>query len=203
MERLSQAVDILRRAESQIRGLLLDSAGDGAYLEVAVLAAWAQQLHQLASQSNARNGPSNDQTELTPSVEGARQQEPTHRKGVKGKKGDYPRFYREREELVKVGWSKKQKAEYRHKASKSVVLLVARGLQRRAADAERFALEELLPILDPQTNSEIPSYQVYLVLAWLRKENLIMQHGRQGYSLSPNINLTDAVEERWKLLPKS
>jgi hypothetical protein len=42
-----------------------------------------------------------------------------------------------------------------------------------------------------------------LVLAWLRHENLITRHGRQGYSLAPNVSLVDAVEERWKLLPKT
>lgn len=203
MDRLSQAADILRRAESQIRELLLDSAGDGAYREVSVLAAWAQQLRKLADQSSAPNGTSEGLTEWNASVESARRKQPLGRKAAKGKKGDYPRFYRERDELVKVGWSKKQKAEYRHKAAKHVVFLVTQTLQRTGADGQRFAFDQLLPILDPQTNSEVPSYQTYLVLAWLRNEKLIMQHGRQGYSLLPNINLMDAIEERWKLLPKS
>jgi hypothetical protein len=121
----------------------------------------------------------------------------------KAKKADYPRFHRERDELVKIGWSKKQKAEYRHKAPKAVVLLVAQALQQKGAGGERFTFEELLPFRDRDTGADVPSYQAYLALAWLRHENLIVQHGRQGYSLAANINLMDALEERWKLLPKA
>jgi hypothetical protein len=121
----------------------------------------------------------------------------------KTNKANYPKFLRDRDELVKIGWSKKQKAEYRHKAPKAVVLLVAQALQQKGAGGERFTFEELLPFRDRDTGADVPSYQAYLVLAWLRHENLIVQHGRQGYSLAANMNLMDALEERWKLLPKA
>jgi hypothetical protein len=223
MERISQAADIVRRAENEIRELLLRYATEGAYDDVAVLADWAQQLRRLRAQSDSRNGMSMEPVDVNaqhdthsdntpPSFSGSpresseRQESRPRRKTVKTKayKADYPRFFRgDRDELVKIGWSKKQKAEYRHKAPKEVVLAVARALQARGSTGEQFTFEELLPLRDSQSKSDVPSYQAYLTLAWLRKQKLVVQHGRQGYSLPLNINLMDAIEERWKLLPRS
>jgi hypothetical protein len=220
MEIRSQAVAIVQRAESEIRELLLRVAGEGDYEHAALLAEWAQRLRQISEHAGALKGPpgvlgdfdghaetiTDRHQVVTPSssANGA----PERRKAKKltnstTRKANYPRFRREREELVKIGWSKKQKAEYRHKAPKTVVLTVAEGLQRRGATGERFTFEELLPFRDRDTQAELPTYQTYLTLAWLRQENLIVQHGRQGYSLPLTIHLMDAIEERWKLLPKS
>jgi len=220
METKSQAVAIIQRAEREIRELLLRVAGEGDYEHVALLAEWAQRLRQMTEHASKPKGPAGmlggfdghaetitDRHQVvTPSS--SENGAPERRKAKKlnkskTKKANYPKFHRERDELVKIGWSKKRKAEYRHKAPKAVVHSVAEGLQRRGATGERFTFEELLPFRDRETQAELPSYQTYLTLAWLRQENLIVQHGRQGYSLVPNINLMDAVEERWKLLPKS
>jgi hypothetical protein len=192
METRSQAAAIVKRAEGEIRELLLRAASEGDYEHVAVLAEWAQRLRQLTEQAGTAKGT----TGALSGING-------HADKSKAKKADYPRFHRERNELVKIGWSKKQKAEYRHKAPKAVVLLVAQALQQKGAGGERFTFEELLPFRDRGTGADVPSYQAYLALAWLRHENLIVQHGRQGYSLPANNNLMDAVEDRWKLLPKA
>ncbi len=219
METRSQAVAIVQRAESEIRALLLRVAGEGNYEQVALLAEWAQRLRQITEPAgtamrtpgelgglNGQAAIRKDRQMAVPS--GSRGIAPERRKTRRlakstAKKANYPRFHRDRDELVKIGWSKKQKSEYRHKASKAVVVSVSEVLQRRGAGGERFTFEELLPFRDPGSQAELPSYQTYLTLAWLRKENLIIQHGRQGYSLPPNINLMDALEERWKLLPKA
>jgi hypothetical protein len=64
-------------------------------------------------------------------------------------------------------------------------------------------MEQILPVRDPEQDADVPSYQAYLIIAWLRKENLIVQHGRQGYSRSPTTDLTGAVEQSWNSLPTS
>ncbi|MER3415082.1 MAG: hypothetical protein C4297_02580 [Gemmataceae bacterium] len=204
MTRLFQAAEVIGRAETEIRQLLLDCAREGAYEEVALLADLARQLRRLVEHAASPNGPPIDPANPGALANASAQpRSRSHRTAPTGKppSADYPRFFRSRDELVKIGWSKKRKAEYRHKAPSAVVRLVARALQARGTGGEQFTFEELLPIRDPQTKSEVPSYQAYLALAWLRKENLVVQHGRQGYSLRPDINLADAVEERWKLLP--
>jgi hypothetical protein len=115
-------------------------------------------------------------------------------------KGQYPTFLREGDALVKIGWSKSDKSTYEHRAPRRAIELLVAALSHVGASGQRFTMEDLLPLRDPQDQSDVPSYQAYLVLAWLRKENLIVQHGRQGYSLPPNADLADACEERWQAL---
>jgi hypothetical protein len=219
MKPLPQAIAIVQRAEDELRNLLLRVAGEGEYDQVAMLADWAQQLRQIREHAGSAttidgalelctlrsgtNQKSQPFTNSAPRNETPKPRNPGKAVTSRAKKADYPRFRRDRDELVKIGWSKKERAEYRHKAPKAVVMSVSEVLQRRGAGGERFTFEELLPFRDRETNAELPSYQSYLTLAWLRKENLIVQHGRQGYSLPPNIDLMDALEERWKLLPKA
>lgn len=194
-------------------------AGVGDYEQVAQLAEWAQRLRQITEPATAKgtaeelsgiNGRAGARPVInqsaTPFVSGNTASRPRKTGALprsKTRKANYPKFFRDREELVKIGWSKKQRAEYRHKAPKAVVLLVAQALEQKGAGGERFTFEELLPFRDRDTGADVPSYQAYAVLAWLRKEELIVQHGRQGYSLAQNISVMGAVEERWKLLPKA
>jgi hypothetical protein len=115
----------------------------------------------------------------------------------------YPRFVRESDALVKIGWSKRENSEYEHKAPHSVLLVLSRALQRLAAHRKRVTMDDLLPLQDSANGSEVPSYQAYLCLAWLRTLRLIKQHGRQGYSLSHGgADLPSLVQKHWDTLPK-
>src|SRR5262249_27860719 len=139
MQPLAQATEIVRHAEGELRQLLLRAAEQGDYESVRLLAEWAKQLRQMVLQDCSVDGKSH-------SVEPANglpqaHSEPgafartTHDAG-KGKarrtprakkrkvaRGEYPKFLRDGEELLKIGWSKRQKAVYRHKAPKRIVLL--------------------------------------------------------------------------------
>jgi plasmid stabilization system protein ParE len=217
MIKLLQAGQILRRAEAEVQKLLVSSARSGEYEAVTQLADLAGQLRRLAEQVEMGNGrgartadgEANNvvvsSTAAMPATRSAsRDARPAGcgtRRGRVKPKCDYPQFYRDRDELVKIGWSKKKKAEYRHKAPWQVVQAVVKAIEATGAIGDKFDFEPLLPI-PMESGSEVPSYQAYLVLAWLRHENLITQHGRQGYSLAPIVGLLDAVEERWRLLPK-
>ncbi len=114
----------------------------------------------------------------------------------------YPRFFREGNVLVKLGWSRTEKAPYEHKAPRKLVDLLADAVGNAGRGGRRFTTEEVLHLEDPKEGSELPGYQVYLALAWLRIEGLVVQHGRQGYSLPPGIDLPRAVEEHWQRLPE-
>ena len=48
-----------------------------------------------------------------------------------------------------------------------------------------------------RSGSDIPDYQTYLTLAWLRSIDLITQHGRQGYSLPGDSKLERESERLW------
>jgi hypothetical protein len=221
MEPLLQATEVVRQAEGELRQLLLRTAEQGDYETARMLAEWANHLKQMVQQNGSvnreprfteeANGPARSYVEARAFVAPIPKRSKTEkarpkrapRKKPKNARAEYPKFLREGEELLKIGWSKREKTAYRHKAPKQVVLLVVQALQVAGKSGERFTMDQVLPIRDPESDDEVPTYQAYLSLAWLRKEQLIVQHGREGYSVRPDINLMDAVAERWKLLPKS
>lgn len=102
--------------------------------------------------------------------------------------------------MVKIGWSKSEAKTYEHKAPRAVLQALLRALIRVGAAGKRFTVEGLLPLKDSASNSEIPDYQTYLTLAWLRNVNLITQHGRQGYSLLPDFDLEQESNRHWDQL---
>jgi len=121
-------------------------------------------------------------------------------KGSRKRQSEYPKFLREGVDLVKQGWSRREKKEYEHKAPRNVISLLVDAVVRSGKGGKRFTMEELLPLHQLDDSSEVPSYQAYLSLAWLRTEGLIIQHGRQGYSLPKGADLVSSVEERWQRL---
>lgn len=222
MEPHSQATEVIQRAEEELRQLLLRTAEQGDYETVRMLAEWAEQLKRMVQQNGRvdreprlievpnEQAQTHDEPELfAPTIHKriktgkAKARRVRRSKEQKAPKSEYPKFFRDGEELLKLGWSKREKKVYRHKTPKRVALVVSQALQQAGQHNNRIVMEQILPIHDPESDTDVPSYQAYLSLAWLRKEKLIVQHGRQGYSLRPEINLMDAVEERWKLLSKS
>jgi len=110
---------------------------------------------------------------------------------------EYPKFVREGDSLVKIGWSRRDRKPYEHKAQRSVLRSLVQALVRVGSGGERFTVEALLPLKDTSAGSEIPDYQMYLTLAWLRSIGLIVQHGRQGYSLPEEMDLSRESELHW------
>jgi hypothetical protein len=206
MNAITEAVAVIRNAEIQIRDILQRLVADGDYDSLQLVARWAGQLQEMIrhADSLATDGREQTCTLGTTTVQAAdRFEHPPFRRPERAKNSatPYPKFIRLRDELVKIGWSRKRKREYCHKVPKRVVLLVAQRLEEKRATSELFPFEEVLPIVDPQTGTEVPGYQAYAALAWFRKEGLVIQQGRQGYSLLQNIKLIDAVEQRWGELP--
>ncbi len=113
----------------------------------------------------------------------------------RNKLGEYPRFVREGDNLVKVGWSKSQRAEYEHKSPQRLLAVLCESLT--SANGKRIMMDKVLPLNDPVTGNPFPDYQSYLCLAWLRSAGLVIQHGRQGYSLPKGIELERAIETQW------
>jgi hypothetical protein len=113
----------------------------------------------------------------------------------RNKLGQYPRFLREGDNLVKIGWSKSQRAEYEHKSPKRLLAVLRESLT--GANGKRILMDKVLPLKDPVTGSVFPDYQSYVCLAWLKFAGLVIQHGRQGYSLPKGIELEKSVEALW------
>ncbi len=229
METGLRAIEIIRCAEKELRSLLVDAVDRGDYDGVRSLADWAKQLGAMI-QNCSGNGaqslpeavvePGPTDRDRPPSYHSMVSQKPAirqdhapipRRKGkrktnsrkARGRKstvGEFPKFYRAREDLLKEGWSKREKAVYQHKAPKRILLLLVEAVNRIGLNGDRFSMEQVLPLHDPMNDSEVPTYQAYLSLAWLRKEKIIVQHGRQGYSLPKETDIAAVVEERWQQL---
>ncbi len=95
----------------------------------------------------------------------------------------YPKFFREGDSLLKLGWSRKSKSEYEHRAPHEAVLAVAGRVAEVASTTSRFTVEDLGDVRIAQGEEPISSCQVYLCVAWFRRAGLVVQHGWRGYSL--------------------
>ena len=194
-------VDVLTQAEDQFALRLQEAAGDRQYSDVATLASISGQLHELI-QSMDDNGrmPEPSNSGGVPASSGSALKLKSRRgvdKDSHGQAQRYPRFARSGDRLVKIAWSKKDRAEYEHRAPQVAVLAVVSSLRKLAS--REFSMEDLARPRDEDGN-DVPSYQVYLVMAWLRSYGAVRRIGRGGYVPVPG-RLTDAaVEEHWSAL---
>lgn len=115
------------------------------------------------------------------------------------KASGYPRFERANGDLVKVGWSRSEKAEYRHRAPEQAIHLVAKAISKLAGESGgAFTSDDLFPVIDSQDGSDVPTYQGYLVLRWFREHGLVEPNGRSEYIVSNSSGLLKAAIRAWK-----
>tara|TARA_R110002072_G_scaffold42064_11_gene118039 strand:+ start:61041 stop:61736 length:696 start_codon:yes stop_codon:yes gene_type:complete len=112
-----------------------------------------------------------------------------------GKRG-YPWFEVTDLGIDKIGWSKKKKSEYRHSAPTSAAIAFVKYIDATREDGKIWSVEDLGDIEDTSNGVIVPSYQVYLVIAWLRSIGLIAKNGRSGYSSNVAGGLTREALER-------
>jgi hypothetical protein len=125
------------------------------------------------------------------------------RKPKARKTSAYPKFLREGNALLKLGWSRKSNAEYEHRAPREAVLAVAARVAEVATTTSRFTVEDLGEVRVGGGDAAISSCQVYLCVAWFRRAGLVVQHGRRGYSLPiAAANLPAKIKSAWGVLPE-
>lgn len=192
--------EALRDCESQLRDLLRQASDARDYDTVQRLADWARALVTLATNdvlAPRASQPGNVHEQSRAQLK--KQRRRSQRKRRAGNK-KYPRFIRLGDELIKIGWSKKQKREYQHKALRRVINLLTERLCEVGGPSELVTTEKLFPLCDSAEKTEIPGYQAYLCLAWLRDSALIEQVGRQGYYVTSPDKLRNAIDDCWKTL---
>lgn len=208
---VDQGLEALQDCESRLRCLVAKAAAGGDYEAVRQLADWAQGVAALRSlppdsapshrrKRNASRGAPTNGSAPASNPSGHRKKARSQRKR-KSATVAYPKFARGKNELVKIGWSKKEKSEYQHKAPRQVIDFLIDSLLKTAPTEEVFTTERLFPLGDGNDGTEIPSYQAYLCLAWLREEQLVEQVGRQGYRVTDSKGLHEAMKTRWEQLP--
>lgn len=186
---IAKALKILAKSEADLRALVASAADTGDYDAVLRITEWAKQLSAMSG-SEAKWSDVN---------RGAAP--PTAKRSVNAQAA-YPRFSKRGDQLVKTGWSKREKTEYQHKTPRQVAGVLARAVAEVGKDGRIFQVANLLPLTNSADGSEIPDYQVYLVIAWWRTVGLLDQHGRQGYSLPKPSRLLESVESAWAELPE-
>jgi len=55
-------------------------------------------------------------------------------------------------------------------------------------------------VFDGAVDGDAPGYQFYVCLAWLRSVGLVVQHGRQGYTVPEPSKLKASVGAAWSAL---
>ena len=114
-------------------------------------------------------------------------------------KSGYPKFVRDEDRLVKIGWSKKNREEYEHRVPREAVLTLLRHLNGSVEEAKVFDIEGLLPVQDG-TGEDVPGYQIYVVVAWLREAGVIEKKGRDGYFIRDKSVLSGELNNLWESL---
>lgn len=205
MDTLQRTVRILRESEAALAALAGDAAKEASYDTAACLIDLAKDVADLASKARAHLDPA--AKSLGQPVEGSQSTvsgiKTTVRSPIKGrpKKAEYPKFLREGNNLVKIGWSPSEKSEYEHKSPKEILLLLTAAVSKIGTNGRRFSMEKILPLVNPADNGHVPDYQAYLCLAWLKALGFLTQHGRQGYSLTTRAPIEPLIETHWAALP--
>ncbi len=194
-------VGVLTRAEDQLTSRLQKALKDREYSDVAELASVSQQVQELIQSMGG--------DERAPARGTVRAKAVTHSEAddsIRGRPADngrggraetYPKFVRDGDRLVKIGWSRRDRTEYEHRALTFAVSAVVSALQRLGSS--EFSMDALTPVRD-EDGTEVPSYQVYLVVAWLRACKAVEKVGRGGYVPIPERLTVAAVKEHWAQL---
>jgi hypothetical protein len=101
------------------------------------------------------------------------------------KKSDYPKYEFKSGSLFKFGWSKKKNDEYIHRVPIAVVNLVSHALQGFVGTTDPVTSEQI--IASDVLKGSVPSYQIYVVLAFLKDRGIITGVGREGFQIPFNV----------------
>lgn len=191
---------LLAETERGLAGLANEAGATRDYDQAVSLIELARKIKQLGEQFRCTASRS---SEATNSLSASKDVRPIAESKMpirgRNKLGQYPRFVRDGDSLVKIGWSKSERAEYEHKSPKRLLAVLCGSLT--GANGKRIAMDKVLPLKDPINESTFPDYQSYVCLAWLKSAGLVIQHGRQGYSLPKGTDLEKSVETHWTNLP--
>jgi hypothetical protein len=209
MARKQQMLKVLETAETGLAALAAEAAAQRAYADAAALLEAARRVQQIGEQTLTTPAEASPVAPRTPAADplpaparAARAATPTAAAATrKTRKADYPKFFREGDTLIKVGWSKSEGSEYEHKCPKRVLDALVATLLSIGGDGVIFATDQFLPLIDA-AQTEVPIYQVYLGIALMKQVAIIDQHGRRGYSIPRLAHFREAVEAAWHNLPR-
>lgn len=111
------------------------------------------------------------------------------------RKGDYPKYLRRSNALVKVGLSRDKKSEYKHIVPAVEFQQAIERVANTGVNGKEFSADELLRGFDGL------SYHLYIVMALLRQEKAVVVVRRGVYKVGKE-PIESAIESIWKSLPE-
>jgi len=195
---------ILRDAETALRKVMQDGLREQRYKDVSEVAQLTDGVARLLG-SNPSVTPYSSTTPsgtLERAAPQSSRPKSSNPRTVKNQdKAKYPRFEREGDRLIKVGWSKKHREEYEHRAPRDAVAAFARHLAGTVPEGHVFVVEDLMPVPGVNGDDEVPAYQVYLTLKWFQDVGAVEKKGRDGYVLRNGGLSESGVDDYWTALP--
>ncbi len=110
----------------------------------------------------------------------------------------YPRFERNGQKLVKVGWGRKTGEEYFHRTPWNTVRLVVQTVTEHGQYGNRFRVDDI-----HRGVAAVPKYQVSACVLWLKSIGAITGNGHSGYRTNLAELSEKAVLTHWQSLPES
>jgi len=200
MSETSEKIEtILSQTEGQLRDIIAEAAKQGDYrgvdaarhiaVSIQEIKGMVNERHSVPTKSDRIGMPSNAVQKKRKSV------------SKKSRSAGYPRFRISENVLTKIGWSKRQKSEYTHKVSRSIFDRTLKSMVTLTnGRTGPFTAEQIINVVNKSEEEFIPSYQVYIVIAFLRSTGCIQQQGRDGYHIP--IEVESKAEEAWKKVCK-
>lgn len=180
----------LEKCERSIRELISTAAQEGDYEGVERATDIAVNLRNLKQQ---KNGIGNTNTKASETISKPKSQSSAKSR----KKTDYPYFQVKQDTLIRFGWSKKEKREYSHKIPKSAFDGVIEAISKISKRGkEPYTAESIIELANQHPDQDIPSYQAYVVIGFLKEVGLLEQVGREGYI--PSVDFENKAVEAWK-----
>jgi len=206
------ARSILVRAEQELQVLIKQAAEGRAYADLPDLAGLGEALSALI-QNRARQ--KNRPQVVSESTSGEigdmdcdgmdrtaparmRKAPKPHSQSTNSKSGaEYPIFSKKDEALVKTALSGDGISTYEHRVDKPVLETILERIVTRLESKNPLLTAESLSDVACQDGCTVPSYQLYLVLGWLKHEGILRQHGRKGYSVPKADTFHKDTEKVW------
>jgi hypothetical protein len=199
MNYLQRAIQAASRLEQDLQSLISEASSEGNYQVVTELASLAGEVRRLFKTSQVASSSVHVELPRPERRKESAKGEPPMEKVRAHAADKYPLFETESDRLVKIGWSKKAKSTYEHKAPRNVCESVSLMLAA-AGTKNSFRMEDNVDLRDSD-GQEIPSYQSYLVLAWLRWLGLVEKDGKGGYAWTPESFGAEDFESAWSKTP--
>jgi uncharacterized protein YkuJ len=198
-----EANGVLVAAEASLRSLAEQALAARDYADVAHIASIADSLRGLTATPRAvSTAARRTAADAAPSLVSTSHLDAQSKARSPRRARRYPRFERDGNKLVKVGWSKKQKKEYQHRIDRHAFDGTLEAISLIAnKPSVVIAAEQIVERVD-RDGTAVPTYQVYLVFAMLREHGLLKRHGREGYTVECE-DLRSAAKAVWDGLARS